>query len=139
MSTGVEHEVTEVGKLRLKLDPEPDLKAGQVGYVVAGVKTVADARVGDTMAIAGREVLAAAVPGFRETQSMVFSGLYPIDAEQYESLEGSARAAAPERRLARRTSRRRRWRSASASAADSSACCTSRSSRSACAASSRST
>src|SRR6185503_7187236 len=50
VSTGVQHEVTEVGKLRLKLDAEPELHAGQVGYVVAGIKTVAEARVGDTLA-----------------------------------------------------------------------------------------
>ena len=87
LSTGVEHEVTEVGKLRLKLDAEPVLKAGQVGYVVAGVKTVAEARVGDTLAIAGAELELQPVPGFRETKSMVFSGLYPIDAEQYAALK----------------------------------------------------
>jgi len=83
-STGAEHEVTEVGRLRLKLEPTPELHAGQVGYVVAGVKTVADARVGDT--IGGLDPVEA-LPGFRETQSMVFSGLYPIDAEQYENLK----------------------------------------------------
>jgi GTP-binding protein LepA len=87
LSTGVEHDVTEVGKLRLKLDPEPVLRAGQVGYVVAGVKSVAEARVGDTLAIAGGEETLQPVAGFRETKSMVFSGLYPIDAEQYESLK----------------------------------------------------
>jgi GTP-binding protein LepA len=87
LSTGVEHEVTEVGKLRLKLEPGPVLRAGQVGYVVAGVKSVAEARVGDTLAIAGGEAALQPVPGFRETKSMVFSGLYPIDAEQYESLK----------------------------------------------------
>jgi GTP-binding protein LepA len=57
-----------------------------VGYVVAGIKSVSDARVGDTLASADGPVLEA-LPGFRETQSMVFSGLYPIDAEQYESLK----------------------------------------------------
>ena len=87
VSTGVQHEVTEVGKLRLKLDPERELHAGQVGYVVAGIKTVAEARVGDTLATADSDTPIAQLPGFRETKSMVFSGLYPIDAEQYESLK----------------------------------------------------
>jgi GTP-binding protein LepA len=87
LSTGAEHEVTEVGKLHLKLDAEPVLAAGQVGYVVAGIKTVADARVGDTIAVAGLEPAPQPLAGFRETKSMVFSGLYPIDAEQYESLK----------------------------------------------------
>ena len=86
LSTSVEHEVTEVGRLRLKLEPLPELHAGQVGYVVAGIKSVSDARVGDTLAAAGHEDLAP-LPGFRETKSMVFSGLYPIEAEQYESLK----------------------------------------------------
>jgi len=85
-STGAEHEITEVGRLRLKLEATPELHAGQVGYVVAGVKSVSDARVGDTIGSAGAESFEA-LPGFRETQPMVFSGLYPIDAEQYESLK----------------------------------------------------
>ena len=87
LSNGVVHEVTEVGKLRLKLDAEPELRAGQVGYIVAGIKTVADARVGDTLGLAGADPKPEALPGFRDTKSMVFSGLYPIDAEQYEPLK----------------------------------------------------
>ncbi len=87
LSTGALHEVTEVGKLHLKLDAEPVLTAGQVGYVVAGIKSVADARVGDTIAAAGIEPAPQPLAGFRETKSMVFSGLYPIDSEQYESLK----------------------------------------------------
>jgi GTP-binding protein LepA len=86
LSTGGHYEVTEVGRLRLKLEPLPDLHAGQVGYLVAGVKSVADARVGDTIGAGDVEGLQP-LPGFREVKSMVFSGLYPIDAEQYESLK----------------------------------------------------
>src|SRR5262249_5607771 len=86
LSTGKRYEVTEVGRLRLKLEPLDALHAGQVGYVVAGVKTVADARVGDTMGAADAEDLQP-LPGFREVKSMVFSGLYPIDSDQYESLK----------------------------------------------------
>lgn len=84
--TGGEYEVTEVGTLRLKLEAQPELHAGQVGYIVAGIKSVADARVGDTIAAAG-ETEVVPLHGFRETKSMVFSGLYPIEAEQYESLK----------------------------------------------------
>ena len=86
LSTGKIHEVTEVGHLRLKLEPTGVLGAGEVGYIVAGVKTVADARVGDTVGAAGVADLAA-LPGFRDVKSMVFSGLYPIESEQYESLK----------------------------------------------------
>ena len=86
LSTGKAYEVTEVGKLRLKLEPVGDLHAGQVGYIVAGVKSVADARVGDTVIPAGAEGMEA-LPGFREVKSMVYSGLYPIDSEQYAELK----------------------------------------------------
>jgi GTP-binding protein LepA len=86
LSTGKRYEVTEVGRLRLRLEPLDALGAGQVGYVVAGVKSVADARVGDTVGAADAEGLVP-LPGFREVKSMVFSGLYPIDAEQYEPLK----------------------------------------------------
>ena len=86
LSTGKRYEVTEVGRLRIRLEPLKALSAGQVGYVVAGVKSVADARVGDTVGAADAEGLTP-LPGFREVKSMVFSGLYPIDAEQYEPLK----------------------------------------------------
>jgi len=86
LSTGKRHEVTEVGRLRLRLEPLDALHAGQVGYVVAGVKSVADARVGDTVGAGGVEGLSP-LPGFREVKSMVFSGLYPIDSEHYEPLK----------------------------------------------------
>jgi GTP-binding protein LepA len=84
-STGTEYEVTEVGRFRLKLEPAESLHAGQVGYLVAGVKNIGDAKVGDTVAPAGVEVQP--LPGFRDVKPMVFSGLYPVDSEQYESLK----------------------------------------------------
>jgi len=86
LSTGKIYEVAEVGRLRLGLEPREVLEAGQVGYIVAGVKAVADARVGDTIADGRAEGLEP-LPGFREVQSMVFSGLYPIDSERYEALK----------------------------------------------------
>ncbi len=86
LSTGKRYEVTEVGRLRLKLEPLEELSSGQVGYVVAGVKTVAEARVGDTLAAADAVDLEA-LPGFREVKPMVFSGLYPIASEQYDELK----------------------------------------------------
>ncbi|TMQ50629.1 MAG: elongation factor 4 [Candidatus Eisenbacteria bacterium] len=86
LSTGKTYDVAEVGRLRLGLEPQEVLEAGQVGYVVAGVKTVADARVGDTIGDARAEGLEP-LPGFREVKSMVFSGLYPIDSERYEALK----------------------------------------------------
>ena len=86
IATGKVHEVMEVGVFRLEMVPKPSLGAGQVGYVVAGVKNVADARVGDTLAPGGEEN-PAALPGYRQVQPVVFSGLYPVDTEQYEQLK----------------------------------------------------
>ena len=86
LSNDKRYEVTEVGRLRLRLEPLPRLAAGEVGYVVAGVKTVADARVGDTVGAAASENLRA-LPGFRDVKPMVFSGLYPLESEQYENLK----------------------------------------------------
>jgi GTP-binding protein LepA len=86
LSTGRRYEVSEVGRLRLRLEPQEALNAGQVGYVVAGVKTVAEARVGDTLGAAEVEDLAP-LPGFRDVKPMVFSGLYPIESEQYDELK----------------------------------------------------
>src|SRR5438552_5862254 len=74
-STGKTYDVEEVGRLRLRLEPTAILHGGQVGYVVAGVKTVGEARVGDTLCPADVDVQPLA--GFRNVQSMVFSGLYP--------------------------------------------------------------
>jgi len=86
VNTGKEYEVGEVGVFRLELVPSPYLGAGQVGYVVAGVKNVADARVGDTLAPADEEN-PTALPGYRQVQPVVFSGLYPVDTDQYELLK----------------------------------------------------
>jgi len=86
LSTGRRYEVTEVGRLKLRLEALEALHAGQVGYVVAGVKTVAEARVGDTLGAADVADLAP-LPGFRDVKPMVFSGLYPIDSEQYDELK----------------------------------------------------
>ncbi len=86
VSTGKQYEVSEVGHLRLKLEPSDEIHAGQVGYVVAGVRSVADARVGDTMGPANVEDTEP-LPGFRDVKSMVYSGLYPIESEQYEELK----------------------------------------------------
>ncbi len=72
------------------VDPHPrqvaSLSAGEVGVVTAGIKTLAEVRIGDTLTDA-REPAAEALPGFREVKPMVFAGLYPVDAEDYEDLK----------------------------------------------------
>jgi GTP-binding protein LepA len=86
VSTGKKFEVSEVGVFRLRRVPTDVIESGQVGYIVAGVRDVHDARVGDTVA-AGALVDPVMLPGYREVKPMVFSGLYPIDADQYEDLK----------------------------------------------------
>lgn len=85
VSTDKQHQVDEVGVFRLDMIPQKVLRAGQVGYVLAGVKNIADAQVGDTIASASLEN-PVPLPGYRRVQPMVFSGIYPIDTDQYEEL-----------------------------------------------------
>ena len=84
-STGKEFEVDEVGYLRLKMVPAEKILAGEVGYVMANVKNVADTRVGDTIT-AAKHSADKALPGFKHIKPMVFSGLYPTAAENYAEL-----------------------------------------------------
>jgi GTP-binding protein LepA len=85
MVRGTVHEVQEVGVFRLGMSPRKRLYAGEVGYMVAGIKNISDANVGDTVAEAGDES-ARPLPGYREIKPMVYSGLYPTDGENFEVL-----------------------------------------------------
>ena len=85
-ATGREHEVEEVGILRLQRLETATLSAGEVGYLIAGVRVLADARVGDTVVEAQRAQQVTPLPGYRPLKPMVFSGLYPVDSEDYDSL-----------------------------------------------------
>jgi GTP-binding protein LepA len=84
-STGREYEVEEVGTLQLKRMPKQSLQTGEVGYLIAGIKVLAEARVGDTVADSKRPA-SVALPGFKPLKAMVFSGIYPVRPEQYEEL-----------------------------------------------------
>jgi GTP-binding protein LepA len=87
-STGKEYLVDEVGILRLGYHPRERLSAGEVGYIVAGIKEVADTRVGDTITRAdfpAEEPL----PGFREAKPMIFAGLFPAASEGFEELRSA--------------------------------------------------
>jgi GTP-binding protein LepA len=79
------YEVAEVGYLQLEQHPTDILEPGEVGYVVANVRGVEETRVGDTVLDASR-MATEMLPGYREVHSMVFAGLYPTDADQYEDL-----------------------------------------------------
>jgi len=80
-----EYEVDEVGFMRLGRVPQKELGPGEVGYLTAAIKRVSDTRVGDTIIDADNRP-AELLPGYREVKPMVFSGLYPTDAAQYEDL-----------------------------------------------------
>ncbi len=84
-SSGKRYSVDEVGLLKLKRHPVDRLAAGEVGYVIPGCKEVSETRVGDTI---GDATAAASkpLPGYREPKPMVYSGLFPADAEEYEAL-----------------------------------------------------
>ena len=86
MATGAEFDVVEVGHMRPgRLDPCDSLSAGEVGYIAASIKTVGDARVGDTVTLASRPA-AEPLPGYRKASPMVFSGIFPADGAQYQDL-----------------------------------------------------
>lgn len=85
LSTGAVHRVEEVGLFRLKKEPGKQLSAGQVGYILAGIKSVGDAKPGDTITLKDSPC-SAPLPGFREVLPVVFSSLYPIAADDYEDL-----------------------------------------------------
>ena len=85
MSSGLEFEVTEVGVFNPALKVVDRLTAGEVGYVAASVKNVKDTRVGDTIIDADHPA-AEPLPGYREAVSMVFCGLYPVEASDYTNL-----------------------------------------------------
>jgi GTP-binding protein LepA len=85
MHTGREYEVEEVGRLRLKRIKADELPAGDVGYVIAGVKSVSDIAVGDTVTEAEHPA-AEPLPGYKEAKPVVFSSIYPMATDDYEDL-----------------------------------------------------
>ena len=88
MSNGATHKVEEVGVFRLPREAQKELSAGSVGYVIAGIKTVADIRIGDTITLDSNPV-SSSLPGFKDIKPVVFSSLYPISSDDYPSLVDS--------------------------------------------------
>lgn len=86
MNTGKDYEVTEVGYCIPSMIPAKELKAGEVGYVCASIKQVADARVGDTITLTKSQA-AHPLKGYKKAQSMVYCGVYPADGEKYENVK----------------------------------------------------
>ena len=85
MATGANHLVEQVGVFTPKSQTRPELSAGQVGFVVAGIKELKHARVGDTVTNAAKPA-EEALPSFKEAKSQVFAGLYPVESNQYDAL-----------------------------------------------------
>jgi GTP-binding protein LepA len=85
LSTGSTYEVAEVGVFQLKMMPRRELVAGEVGYMVAGIKEISDANVGDTV-VDATQTDPVPLPGYRKVKPMVYSGLYPTDGENFEIL-----------------------------------------------------
>ncbi len=86
MATGAEFTVVETGYMRARMpEPRDELTAGEVGYITASIKTVGDARVGDTVTTAANPA-SQPLPGYRKVNPMVFCGIYPADGADYENL-----------------------------------------------------
>ncbi len=85
---GTEYTADEIGVLKLKMQPANEIKAGDVGYIISGIKNSADVKVGDTITSKERPC-AEAIAGFEEVKPMVFAGLYPVDSDDYEDLRTS--------------------------------------------------
>lgn len=86
MSTGLDYEVKDVGVFRPKMSTVPELHVGDVGYIIANVKTTADVKIGDTVTET-RRPSPEPLPGFKEIHPLVFSGIYPVSTDDFESLK----------------------------------------------------
>ena len=87
-NTGKEYDADEIGVLKMDMVPRNELRTGDVGYIISGIKTSKEVKVGDTITHITRPC-DKAIDGFEEVKPMVFAGLYPIDAEDYENLRAS--------------------------------------------------
>jgi GTP-binding protein LepA len=85
MHAGRDFTVDEVGYNQMKLNPKPQLAAGEVGYVVAGVKSVQDIEIGDTITLLDRQA-ETPIPGYQPAKQVVFSSIYPMSTEEYPDL-----------------------------------------------------
>jgi GTP-binding protein LepA len=85
MHAGRDYKVDELGYNQFKLIPQKELRAGEVGYIVAGVKSVQDIEIGDTITLLDRQA-DAPIPGYQEAKQVVFSSVYPMSADEYPDL-----------------------------------------------------
>lgn len=88
MSSGVDYKVEQIGVFKIDYEPTGCLEAGDVGYIIAGIKTVSDVRVGDTVTTS-QNPADAPLAGFKEVKPVVYSSIYPMDSNEYEELKTS--------------------------------------------------
>ena len=88
INTKKEYQAEEVGVLKMDMIPRKELRTGDVGYIVSGIKNASEVKVGDTITTVAKPALNP-IEGFQEVKPMVFAGVYPIDAEDYENLRTS--------------------------------------------------
>ena len=88
VATGKEYHDDEIGVLKLEMNPKDKLSAGNVGYIISGIKTSKEVKVGDTITHV-QNPCSEAIDGFEEVKPMVFAGVYPIETEDYENLRAS--------------------------------------------------
>ena len=87
-NTGKEYEADEVGVLKMKMHPRKEIPCGSVGYIISGIKSAVEVKVGDTITHVSNSC-AEAIAGFEEVKPMVFAGMYPVETDQYEELRAS--------------------------------------------------
>lgn len=88
VNTGKEYIADEVGVLKLDLAPKPEIKTGDVGYIISGIKNAKEVKVGDTITTVAQPC-EEAIKGFEDVKPMVFAGIYPVDTDDYEELRAS--------------------------------------------------
>jgi len=89
INTGKEYKADEIGVLKMDMVPRKELHCGDVGYIVSGIKTATEVKVGDTITHVSSLGQVEAIAGFEEVKPMVFAGVYPIETEDYENLRAS--------------------------------------------------
>ena len=88
VSTGKEYTADEIGVLKMKMHPRQEIPCGSVGYIISGIKSAVEVKVGDTITHVS-DSCKEAIAGFEEVKPMVFAGMYPVETDQYEELRAS--------------------------------------------------
>lgn len=88
LHTGKDYNADEVGILKMDLSPKNEVRAGDVGYIISGIKTAKEVKVGDTITLAANPTTEA-IKGFEDVKPMVFAGIYPVETDEYEELRYS--------------------------------------------------